>query len=202
MPAGLYCPEEYVSPSVYAQAGFPGYQQPPYYPGVSSAYCHNPYPVGGMMGLAGSYTPGVPCPTTAVPYLAPGIASGAATASATQPLATQESEEVLRERINAKIDSILHAERVSRQERQGEAMASQIEQLHRKVQKLEMQSTRPSSDVADHLHSRDEEITRRLHSLSAESARAERQTERAERAERTERAEKADKRQRDRIPDW
>lgn len=161
----------YGEPSIYAQAGFPGYQQP----------------------LGYQYAPTYPAPTypASFPLAAP-------------PVACQEeavSTQDLHERINAKIDSIINAQRASAQEQKADLLGSQIERLTRKVQKLSASmegrredgfchalaaKQRGGGDEEEELEShenrvesrlRDESIASRLRRLAAESKLRERRAE-------------------------
>ena len=178
------CNEEgFVSPSVYTQAGFPGYQHtsqlhqlsmaPPGYPPSQQISMGSPYHV---------YTdPMVPAQSIQA-----------------QPHLKVENSTDIQERINAKIDSIINAHKT-------ETLSSQINQLNTKIEMLtEMQKTkaphqlnepyqrsRLSSDAYDrdtmHRLSRlseesmasskklssdisDSQITRQLRKLAADSA--------------------------------
>ena len=93
----------YMEPSIYAQAGFPGYQQPLgyQYQGYSSQYAPATYALS--------------APATTYPASFP---------MAAPPVACQEetSSKDLHERINAKIDSIISSQRASAQDQKADLL--------------------------------------------------------------------------------
>lgn len=103
--------------SIYAQAGFPGYQHPlgyQYPTQYPTQYVPSPY-MGTQFPLASQpIQPILPTPL--------------------QEEAPNTSD--LHERINAKIDSIISSQRASVQDQKADILGSQIERLTRKVQKL------------------------------------------------------------------
>lgn len=180
-PPHLAC--AYGEPSIYAQAGFPGYQQP----------------------LGYQYSPQYPAPVT---YPASYPLSAQAFPMAAPPLAAQEepvNTKELHERINSKIDSIISSQRANAHDHKADLLGSQIERLTRKVQKLsasmekrredefchalgaETKVNNADSDDDDDGNSgmrsrmRDNDIANRLRRLAAESKMRERQ---------------------ERVPDW
>jgi hypothetical protein len=176
----------YCEPSIYAQAGFPGYQQPlgyqyPQHPGaypLSAAYPHSAYPLS------------APAPYPASFPLA-------------APTCQEEPTRDLHERINAKIDSIISSHRASAQDQKADILGTQIERLTRKVQRLSasvegkhgMGSLEAEDDSEEDKEGRvesrvrDNEIASRLRRLAVES-------------KMRERSERLEERGRRNIPDW
>ena len=167
----------YTQPSVYAQAGYPGYQpvsmQYPYqapgytasqyqaYPApttVASAYPPSAYPA----SVASAY----PAPVASA-YPHPVYAQPTTVASAYAP---DTETQRLHSSINARIDSIIEAQRDNAREQKDKALGSLVEKLTRKVSKLEQKLT--SEPLAQ--EDSDAKISERLRALAAESRRRER----------------------------
>ena len=166
----------YTRPSVYAQAGYPGYQpvsmQYPYqapgytasqyqaYPApttVASAYPSSAYPA----PVASAY----PAPVASAyphPYQPTTVASAYAPDTETQRLHSS---------INARIDSIIEAQRDNAREQKDKALGSLVEKLTRKVSKLEQKLQAPEPLAQE---DSDAKISERLRALAAESRRRER----------------------------
>ena len=107
--------EEGFHPSIYAQAGFPGYAVPQGYPAqLGVAY----QPVQ-------AYPVGYPQPIAA-PACLPAASYAPELGSAVPPV---ESEAVLHQRINEKIDSIIQAQRDGMLNSKIESLSSKVQQL-------------------------------------------------------------------------
>ena len=165
----------YTQPSVYAQAGYPGYQpvsmQYPYqapgytasqyqaYPApttVASAYPPSAYPA----SVASAY----PAPVASA-YPHPVYAQPTTVASAYAP---DTETQRLHSSINARIDSIIEAQRDNAREQKDKALGSLVEKLTRKVSKLEQKLAAPEPLASD------AKISERLRALAAESRRRKR----------------------------
>ena len=121
--------EEGFHPSIYAQAGFPGYAVPGYAPQLGVAYQPMPaYPAG--------YPAGYPQPIAA-PACLPAASYAPELGSAVPPV---ESEAVLHQRINEKIDSIIQAQRDSMLNSKIESLSSKVQQLSHNLQSNSLQS--------------------------------------------------------------
>ena len=173
----------YTQPSVYAQAGSPGYQpvsmQYPYqapgytaspyqaYPApttVASAYPSSAYPASVASAYPAPVASAYPAPVASAyphPYQPTTMASAYAPDTETQRLHSS---------INARIDSIIEAQRDNAREQKDKALGSLVEKLTRKVSKLEQKLT--SEPLAQ--EDSDAKISERLRALAAESRRRER----------------------------
>ena len=137
-------------PSVYAQAGYPGYIQAGYYPPQAGYQAYDP---GMYQPMAQAYQP--------VSYQQPTYSS----------LSSGETEDQMREKINAKIDAIIEAQRESSKEQRTDLLSTQIDKLTRKVHKLSAALEQKSSPRAEHL-SADADVAERLRALAEESKEA------------------------------
>jgi hypothetical protein len=149
-------------PSVYAQAGYPGYIQGQYQAGP-------PYP---GYALSQAYDPHM-YQTIAQPYQYQPISQPAYQQPTYAPLSSGETEEQLREKINSKIDAIIETQRENSKEQRAELLSSQIDKLTRKVQKLStaLEGQRYEKPKAEPL-SADADVAERLRALAAESKEA------------------------------
>jgi outer membrane murein-binding lipoprotein Lpp len=109
--------EEGFHPSIYAQAGFPGYAVPQGYP-AQLGVAYQPLPVQ-------AYPVGYPQPIAA-PACLPAASYAPELGSAVPPV---ESEAVLHQRINEKIDSIIQAQRDGMLNSKIESLSSKVQQL-------------------------------------------------------------------------
>ena len=155
--------EEGFHPSIYAQAGFPGYAVPGYAPQLGVAYQPMPaYPAG--------YPAGYPQPIAA-PACLPAASYAPELGSAVPPV---ESEAVLHQRINEKIDSIIQAQRDSMLSSKIESLSSKVQQLSHNLQSNSLQSKalepryepRLESRLEPRLESRTEPDASHIHRLA------------------------------------
>ena len=161
----------YTQPSVYAQAGYPGYQPVSMqYPYQAPGYTASQYPsYPGAYPVSAAYPA---CPTTvasapvALAYH-PAYSQPTTVASAYAP---DTEAQRLHSSVNARIDSIIEAQRDSAREQKDKALGSLVEKLTRKVSKLEQKLT--SEPLAQ--EDSDAKISERLRALAAESRRRER----------------------------
>jgi hypothetical protein len=109
--------EEGFHPSIYAQAGFPGYAVPQGYP-AQLGVAYQPLPLQ-------AYPVGYPQPIAA-PACLPAASYAPELGSAVPPV---ESEAVLHQRINEKIDSIIQAQRDGMLNSKIESLSSKVQQL-------------------------------------------------------------------------
>jgi hypothetical protein len=154
-------------PSVYAQAGYPGYIQAGYYPPQAGYQAYDP---GMYQTMAQPYQPYQPM---AQPYQP--MAQAYQPVSYQQPtyssLSSGETEDQMREKINAKIDAIIEAQRESSKEQRADLLSTQIDKLTRKVHKLSAALEQKSSPRAEHL-SADADVAEQLRALAEESKEA------------------------------
>ena len=158
----------YTQPSVYAQAGYPGYQpvsmQYPYQAPGYTASPYQAYPA--PTTVASAYPPSAyPASVASAyphPYQPTTVASAYAPDTETQRLHSS---------INARIDSIIEAQRDNAREQKDKALGSLVEKLTRKVSKLEQKLQAPEPLAQE---DSDAKISERLRALAAESRRRER----------------------------
>ena len=150
--------EEGFHPSIYAQAGFPGYAVPGYAPQLGVAYQPMPaYPAG--------YPAGYPQPIAA-PACLPAASYAPELGSAVPPV---ESEAVLHQRINEKIDSIIQAQRDSMLNSKIESLSSKVQQLSHNLQSKALEpraEPRLESRLEPRLESRTEPDASHIHRLA------------------------------------
>ena len=149
--APSYAPSyEAYQPSIYAQAGYPGYAMP--------------------ARLCDDYQVYQPPANYVPPPQYPAYEQGMS-----QNVGARETEDQLREKINSKIDAIIEAQRASTKDQRADQLSSQIERLTRKVQKLssalERESPRAEAKLSSGLSS-DADVADRLRSLAEESKKA------------------------------
>jgi len=151
--AGSYNQDPFYQPNIYAQAGFPGYTNAGF-PGYTNAV------------FPGSNNPGFPgYPQPPLGYSYPYPCPAPATLSA-----SNDDAEDLRERINAKIDSILSTQRSNQkklQDQKTDLLNQKIDTLTHKVQTLSSSISETNADKK--LSSLDDaEIARRVRKLASE----------------------------------
>ena len=147
--------EEGFHPSIYAQAGFPGYAVPQGYPAqLGVAY----QPVQ-------AYPVGYPQPIAA-PACLPAASYAPELGSAVPPV---ESEAVLHQRINEKIDSIIQAQRDSMLNSKIESLSSKVQQLSHTLESKALEprlELRAESRLEPRLESRIEPNASHIHRLA------------------------------------
>ena len=159
----------YTQPSVYAQAGYPGYQPVSMqYPYQAPGYTASPYQAYPAPTTVASAYPSSAYPApVASAYPHPAYSQPTTVASAYAP---DTETQRLHSSINARIDSIIEAQRDNAREQKDKALGSLVEKLTRKVSKLEQKLT--SEPLAQ--EDSDAKISERLRALAAESKRRER----------------------------
>ena len=147
--ASSYNQDPSYQPSIYAQAGFPGYTNAGF-PGPNTGYNNAGFP--GYPQPPLGYTYQYPCP-----------------APATLAASTDDADG-LRERLNAKIDSIISTQRSNMrklQDQKTDLLNQKIDSLTHKVQSLSSTITETNADKR--LSSLDDaEIARRVRKLASE----------------------------------
>jgi hypothetical protein len=149
--------EEGFHPSIYAQAGFPGYAVPQGYP-AQLGVAYQPLPVQ-------AYPVGYPQPIAA-PACLPAASYAPELGSAVPPV---ESEAVLHQRINEKIDSIIQAQRDGMLNSKIESLSSKVQQLSHTLESKALEprlELRAEPRLEPRLESRTEPNASHIHRLA------------------------------------